>query len=63
MKNFNLKRFIIEMLIYAVVFGVFMYFAEYKDVQKSLKIGIFYGFFMSIFNSFILPKFQKKEIR
>lgn len=49
------------MLIYAVVFGVFMYFAEYKDVQKSLKIGIFYGFFMSIFNSFILPKFQKKK--
>jgi uncharacterized membrane-anchored protein YitT (DUF2179 family) len=61
MKNFNLKRFIIEMLIYAVVFGVFMYFAEYKDVQKSVTIGVFYGFFMSIFYSFLLPKLQKKK--
>jgi uncharacterized membrane-anchored protein YitT (DUF2179 family) len=61
MKKFNLKRFIIEMLIYAVVFGVFMYFAEYKDVQKSVTIGVFYGFFMSIFYSFLLPKLQKKK--
>jgi len=49
------------MLIYALVFGVFMYFAEYKDLQKSIAIGIFYGFFMSIFNSFLLPKLQKKK--
>ncbi len=49
------------MLIYAVVFGVFMYFAEYKDVQKSVTIGVFYGFFMSIFYSFLLPKLQKKK--
>jgi uncharacterized membrane-anchored protein YitT (DUF2179 family) len=61
MKNFNLKRFIIEMLIYAVIFGVIMYFVEYKDVQKSIIYWIFYGFSMSIFNSFILPKLQKKK--
>ncbi|MEY4834833.1 MAG: hypothetical protein RI980_948 [Bacteroidota bacterium] len=61
MKNFNLKRFIIEMLIYAIIFGVIMYFAEYKDVQKSITAGIFYGLSMSIFNSFILPKLQKKK--
>lgn len=61
MKNFNLKRFIIEMLIYTVIFGVFMYFAEYKDLKKSITIGIFYGFFMSIFYSFLLSKLQKKK--
>lgn len=61
MKNFNLKRFIIEMLIYAVIFGVIMYFVEYKDVQKSIIYWIFYGSSMSIFNSFILPKLQKKK--
>lgn len=49
------------MLIYAVIFGVIMYFAEYKDIQKSITAGLFYGFFMSIFNSFILPKLQKKK--
>jgi hypothetical protein len=49
------------MLIYAIVFGVFMYFAEFEDVQKSIKIGLFYGFFMSLFNSFVLPKLQKKK--
>ena len=57
MKNFNFKRFLIEMLIYAVI----MYFAEYKDVQKAITAGLFYGFSMSMFNSFILPKFQKKK--
>ena len=61
MKNFNFKRFIIEMLIYAVIFAVIMYFAEYKDVQKAITAGLFYGFSMSIFNSFILPKLQKKK--
>lgn len=61
MKNFNLKRFLIEMVIYAVIFGVIMYFAEYKDAQKAIIHGLFYGFSMSIFNSFILPKFQKKK--
>jgi hypothetical protein len=49
------------MLIYAIIFGVIMYFAEYKDVQKSITAGIFYGLSMSIFNSFILPKLQKKK--
>ena len=61
MKNFNLKRFIIEMLIYAVVFGVFMYFAEYKDVQKSVTIGVFYGFFMSIFFHFYCQNYKKRN--
>jgi hypothetical protein len=49
------------MLIYAVIFGVIMYFVEYKDVQKSIIYWIFYGSSMSIFNSFILPKLQKKK--
>ena len=48
------------MLIYAIIFAVIMYFVEYKDVQKAITAGLFYGFSMSMFNSFILPKFQKK---
>ncbi len=61
MKNFNLKKFTTQLLIYAIIFSVLMNFLEFNNWKKSITAGLFYGFFMAIFNSFILPKLSKKE--
>jgi len=61
MLNFNVKKFIINLLIYAAIFSILMNFMEYHNWEKSITAGLFYGFFMAIFNSFILPKLTKKK--
>jgi uncharacterized membrane-anchored protein YitT (DUF2179 family) len=61
MKNFNLKKFAIDLLIYAAIFSILMNFIEYHNWKKSITAGLFYGLFMAIFNSLILPKLQKKK--
>lgn len=61
MKNFNFKKFIINLLIYAAIFSILMNFMEYHNWKKSITAGLFYGLFMAIFNSFILPKLTKKK--
>jgi uncharacterized membrane-anchored protein YitT (DUF2179 family) len=61
MSKFNLKKFVINLLIYAAIFSILMNFMEYNDWKKSITAGLFYGFFMAIFNSFVLPKLTKKK--
>lgn len=61
MSNFDLKKFSINVLIYAAIFSVLMNFMEYHNWKKSITAGLFYGVFMAIFNAFILPKLTKKK--
>lgn len=58
--------FVVGFLLYGILFGTAMYFFETnKNLSISIKSGITFGFFMSLFELFIIPKvkifFSKKK--
>ncbi|WP_445452868.1 hypothetical protein [Flavobacterium sp. 25HG05S-40] len=51
--------FLTGFLLYALVFGIFMYYTEAnKDVLKALYAGVFFGIFMGLFEVFINPRIR-----
>ncbi len=59
--NFNLKKPFLEFLLNATICTVLINFLQYHDWVKSLKFGVAFGLAMSIFYTFILPKFKNKK--
>lgn len=57
----NLKKPFLEFLLNAAICTVLVNILQYNDWIKSLKFGLAFGLVMSIFYSFILPKFKKKK--
>ncbi|CAM4336456.1 hypothetical protein [Flavobacterium terrigena] len=57
----NLKKPFLEFLLNATICTVLINFLQYHDWIKSLKFGAAFGLAMSIFYTFILPKFKKKQ--
>ena len=51
--------FITGFLLYALVFGIFMYYTEAnKDVLKALYSGLVFGIFMGLFEVFLNPRIR-----
>ena len=61
MNDINFKNLFQEFLLNATICTVLVNFLQYNDWIKSLKFGLVFGLVMSIFYSFILPKFKKKK--
>lgn len=62
----KILTFLVGFLTYGLLFGAVMYYLENnKNLSMSIKSGIAFGFFMSLFELFILPKvkifFKKKN--
>lgn len=57
----NLKKPFLEFLLNATICTILINVLQYNDWIKSLKFGLAFGLVMSIFYSFILPKFKKKK--
>jgi len=58
--------FVVGFLLYGILFGTAMYFfGTNKNLSISIKSGIAFGFFMSLFELFLIPKikesFKKKN--
>jgi hypothetical protein len=56
----NFKKPFLEFLLNAAICTILINFLQYHDWVKSLKFGVVFGLAMSIFYTFILPKFKKK---
>jgi len=49
--------FTTALIIYGLIFGTLMYFTEAnKNIGRTLFSGIFFGTFMAIFDTFMLPR-------
>ena len=51
----------LEFLLNGAICTVLINFLQYHDLIKSLKFGAAFGLAMSIFYTFILPKFKNKK--
>jgi hypothetical protein len=53
----KLITFITGFIIYGLLFGVLMYFSEADhNLKAATEQGLFFGTFMGLFDTFILPK-------
>ncbi len=57
----NLKKPFLEFLLNGAICTVLIYFLQYHDWIIALKFGVAFGLVMSIFYTFILPKFKNKK--
>ncbi len=57
----NLKKPFLEFLLNGIICTVLINFLQFNDWIKSLKYGLAFGVVMSVFYTFILPKFKKKK--
>ncbi|WP_439553565.1 hypothetical protein [Flavobacterium macrobrachii] len=62
----KITTFLVGFLTYGLLFGAAMYYLETnKNLSIAIKSGIAFGFFMSLFELFLIPKikefFKKKN--
>ena len=56
------KNFIISFLIYGLIYGLLMYLIGSVNSLEHFFFSVcFFGFFMAVFNTFILPSINKNK--